>query len=281
MKKLLIVDGSNLLFQMFFGMPARIVNNDGKAIHGTLGFTGALLKIIRKVKPEHVLVIFDGEHDNQRTAVDSDYKANRPDYSQVNQEDSPFSQLPDIMNALDHLGIRYFETLDCESDDLIAGFALTYGTDMDIVISSFDSDFFQLITDRVSILRYRGEKTLICDINYLWEKFEIRPGQYADFKSLTGDSSDNIRGVDKVGPKTAAALLRQFGSLEKIIENYPEIAKPSIRTSVMQNVKRLQANYTLIKLQADHDLPYSLSQLEWMDSGKTTGQVLRGIGLQP
>ena len=281
MKKLLIIDGSNLLFQMFFGMPARIVNKAGTAIHGTLGFVGALLKILRMVEPTHTVVVFDGEHENPRSEIDSDYKANRPDFSQVNRADSPFSQLPDIMNALDHLGIRYFETLDCETDDLIAGFALTYGTDMDIVISSFDSDFFQLITDRVSVLRYRGEKTLICDSNYLWEKFKIRPDQYADFKSLTGDSSDNIRGVDKVGPKTAAALLRQFGSLEKIIENYPEIAKPSIRTSVMQNVKRLQANYTLIKLQADHDLPYSLSQLEWMDSGKTTGQVLRGIGLQP
>lgn len=281
MKKLLIIDGSNLLFQMFFGMPARIVNKAGTAIHGTLGFVGALLKILRMVEPTHTVVVFDGEHENPRSEIDSDYKANRPDFSQVNREDSPFSQLPDIMNALDHLGIRYFETLDCESDDLIAGFALTYGTDMDIVISSFDSDFFQLITDRVSVLRYRGDKTLICDSNYLWEKFEIRPDQYADYKSLTGDSSDNIRGVDKVGPKTAAALLRQFGSLKKIIENFPEIAKPSIRTSVMQNVKRLQANYTLIKLQADHDLPYSLSQLEWMDSGKTTGQVLRGIGLQP
>ncbi|MCH5255604.1 MAG: flap endonuclease, partial [Lachnospiraceae bacterium] len=67
MKKLLLVDGSNLLFQMFFGMPARIVNEQGKAIQGTLGFVGALLKIIRRISPTHIAVLFDGEHENDRS----------------------------------------------------------------------------------------------------------------------------------------------------------------------------------------------------------------------
>ena len=280
MDKLLIVDGSNLLFQMFFGMPARIVNKDGKAIHGTLGFVGALLKIIRRVEPNHVVVLFDGEHENQRTKLDSDYKANRPDYSQLSEEDSPFSQLPDIYAALDHLGIRHTETADCETDDLIAGYALTYGFDMDIVISSFDSDFFQLITNRVSVLRYRGEKTVICDCAYIKEKLNILPDQYADFKSMTGDTSDNIRGAEKIGPKTAAALLQQFGTLENILENHELISKPSIRSSISENTDRLRTNYALIRLNATHALPFSLPQLQWHYSGQTTGQVLRELGIQ-
>ena len=78
MDKLLLVDGSNLLFQMFFGMPARIFNRNKKAVHGTIGFVGALLKIMRFVKPTHVAVLFDGEHENARAALDCDYKANRP-----------------------------------------------------------------------------------------------------------------------------------------------------------------------------------------------------------
>ncbi|MCM1262701.1 MAG: hypothetical protein NC313_08255 [Butyrivibrio sp.] len=122
MDKLLIVDGSNLLFQMFFGMPARIINNDGKAIQGTLGFTGALIKIIRKVKPTHILVVFDGEHENSRCEIDADYKANRIDYSIVNEEENPFSQLPDIYKILDYLGISYIETDDCEADDMITSY---------------------------------------------------------------------------------------------------------------------------------------------------------------
>ena len=101
LKKLLIVDGSNLLFQMFFGMPARIVNEQGKAIQGTLGFVGALLKIIRKTVPTHIAVLFDGKHENDRSVLNSDYKANRVDYSKTSEEKTPFSQLPNIYAAHD------------------------------------------------------------------------------------------------------------------------------------------------------------------------------------
>ncbi len=173
MNRLLIVDGSNLLFQMFFGMPARIVNEQGKAIQGTLGFVGALLKIIRKTEPTHIAVLFDGEHENDRSILDSDYKANRVDYSEAPEEETPFSQLPDVYAALDYLGIKHTETITCETDDVIAGYAFTYGQDNEIVISSFDSDFFQLITDKVSVLRYRGDNTVICTPEYIKEKCSI------------------------------------------------------------------------------------------------------------
>ena len=106
MNKLLLVDGSNLLFQMFFGMPARILNRSGKAIHGTIGFVGALLKIIRMTNPTHIAVLFDGEHENERKTLNGDYKANRIDYSEVPEAENPFSQLPDIYAALDRLGVK-------------------------------------------------------------------------------------------------------------------------------------------------------------------------------
>lgn len=206
MNRLLLGDGSNLLFQMFFGMPARIVNGSGKAIQGTLGLVGALLKIIRMTEPTHIAVLFDGEHENDRSVLNSDYKANRVDYSEVPEDENPFSQLPDVYAALDYLGIDHVETTVCEADDLIAGYALAYGQEDEIVISSFDSDFFQLITDKVSVLRYRGDKTVICTSDYIKNKFGIEPARYADFKSLTGDTADNIKGADKVGLKTAALL---------------------------------------------------------------------------
>lgn len=173
MNRFLIVDGSNLLFQMFFGMPARIVNDQGKAIFGTLGFVGALLKIIRKVSPTHIVVLFDGQHENERSGLDPDYKADRIDYSEVPEEENPFSQIDDVYAALDFMGIRHAETTNCETDDMIAAYALVFGKENEIVISSFDSDFFQLITNQVSVLRYRGEKTVICTPEYIKEKFGI------------------------------------------------------------------------------------------------------------
>jgi DNA polymerase-1 len=280
MNKLLIVDGSNLLFQMFFGMPARIVNEQGKAIQGTLGFVGALLKIIRKTNPTHIVVLFDGEHENERAALNSDYKANRVDYSETPEEETPFSQLPDVYAALDYLGIKHTETTTCETDDLISAYALTYGQDNEIVISSFDSDFFQLITDKVSVLRYRGDKTVICTAEYIKEKFGITPTQYAEFKSLTGDTSDNIKGADKVGSKTAALLLNEFGTLENILVNADSIKKPSIKESIIRNTEKLRTNYKIIKLNNSAPLPFDISELVYNFTGITTTEVLKGVGLK-
>lgn len=279
MNRFLIVDGSNLLFQMFFGMPARIVNNEGKAIQGVLGFVGALLKIIRKVEPTHIVAVFDGEHEKSRTSLNPAYKANRIDYSELSEEETPFSQLNDVYAALTYLGIKYTETTFCEADDMIAAYALSFGQEIEIIISSFDSDFFQLITDKVSVLRYRGKNTVICTPEYMQERFGIAPEQYADFKSLTGDASDNIKGADKVGIKTAALLLNEFGTLENILASAEHIKKPSIRESIIRNTEKLEMNYRLIKLDNIMPLPFSLQELAYSYTGVTTTEVLKGIGL--
>lgn len=279
MNRLLIVDGSNLLFQMFFGMPARIANEQGKAIQGTLGFVGALLKIIRKTEPTHIAVFFDGEHENIRATLDSAYKANRVDYSEMPEENNPFSQLPDVYAALDYLGIKHAETCSCETDDWIAGYAFTYGQENEIVISSFDSDFFQLVTDHVSVLRYRGDNTVICTPEYINKKFGIVPCQYADFKSLMGDASDHIKGADRVGPKTAALLLNEFGTLENILANAADIKKPSIQESITRNSEKLRTNYMLIKLDNATPLPFVMDELRYIFPETTTKEVLKGIRL--
>ena len=279
MAKLLLIDGSNLLFQMFFGMPARIFGADGRAIQGTLGFVGALLKIIRMVSPTHVLVVFDGEHENARADLDEAYKANRPDLSAVSEEENPYSQLGDIYRALDYLQIKYFETTDCEADDVIAGYALTL-KNTETVISSFDSDLFQLLSEHVFVLRYRGKNTVIYTPALFCEKLGISPARYADFKSLTGDTADNIKGAEKVGKKTAAQLIRKFGSLEAVLQNAEQIEKPSVRRSITESKERLRRNYQLIKLENAAKLPFSLEDLRFEDSGLTTTEVLRGIHLK-
>lgn len=280
MEKLLLVDGSNLLFQMFYGMPARILNSEGKPIHGTLGFVGALLKITRRIQPTAVAVLFDGECHNDRTDIDENYKANREDFSQMEEEDTPFSQMPDVYRALDYLGICHKETTDCETDDWIAAYCRKYGEMTQIVIASQDSDFFQLITENVTILRYRGDHSVLCDAAYIRKKLDITPSQYADFKSLTGDTADNIKGAEKVGPKTAAWLLQEFGDLESIIARAGQITKPSIRASVTQNAERLRRNYQLIHLAGEVEIPFTLERLHYVDDGVTTTQVLTVIGVK-
>ncbi len=280
MDKILVVDGMNLLFQMFYGMPARIVNGQGRPIHGTLGFVGALLKIIRMVQPTHAAVLFDGECGSSRAELDAAYKANRPDYSQMPEEETPFCQLPDVYAALDYMGICHCETRDCEADDWLAGYARQYGGDREMVLASFDSDLFQLIGEHVRILRYRGDKTVMCDCAWLRERYGVTPEQYAAFKALTGDSADNIRGVRGVGPKTAAWLLQSFGDLESLLTNADKITRPAVRAAVMESIPRIQTNALLIRLNGEQQLPFTLSQMEYSDNGLTSTGVLTAVGLR-
>ena len=171
MDRFLIVDGMNLLFQMFYGMPSRIMGKHGKSVHGTLGFVGALIKTARRILPTHLVVIFDGEHHNPRTDLDPEYKANRPDWSAMPEDELPFSSLPDVYAALDYLGIKHFETTDTECDDVIAAYVKKYSESTDVTVMSQDSDFFQLIGENVRVLRYRGDASVLCDSEYVKQKY--------------------------------------------------------------------------------------------------------------
>lgn len=279
MDKLLIVDGHNLLFQMFYGMPARIVSKDGKPIHGVVGFVGALLKIIKMTSPTHLVVLFDGEHENFRAALNPDYKKNRIDYSDVEERDNPFSQLPYIYQALETLKIAYFEENEYEVDDVIASYVHKYIEQAEIIISSFDSDYFQLVNDNVSVLRYRGKNTTICDKAYILDRYGILPEFYADFKSLTGDASDNIKGAEAIGNKTAMKLICEFGGIEELISNSARISRERIRNSVIKNERRIRSNYQLIKLKDIGKIPFLLNDLGYSDCNLTTNGVLDRIGL--
>ena len=276
----MLIDGHCLLFQMFYGMPARILGKHGKPIQGTLGFVGALRKMLANTQPTHVAVIFDGEVHNPRTDLDADYKANREDYSQMCEEDIPFSQLPDIYHALDFMCIAHTETADCETDDVLAAYAQAYGKDCEIILGSQDSDFFQLITKNVSVLRYRGDKSVMCNHAYIREKFGIEPARYAFFKSLTGDCSDNIKGIPGVGPKTAAALVNQFGTPENLLRNANQIKQPKLRESVLQNADRLSLNLKLITLDGNATMPFLSEQMKYHGCAFTTNEILQAIGIK-
>lgn len=278
MKRLLIVDGHNLLFQMFFGMPSRIIGSKGVAIQGVIGFVGAINRLLDTYHPTHLCVMFDGERHNPRKDILEDYKANRIDYSEVPEEENPFTQLPLVYEALDYMGIKHTETTVCETDDVIASFACKYGKDSEVLISSFDSDYFQLINENVKVIRYRGKCSVLCDEKYINEKYGISPSLYLDYKCLVGDSSDNIPGIRGIGPKTAAKLVNTFGSLESIIDRCEEIESEKIRLAIKEGEEILKRNMTLIALGGDADIPFTLDEVEFNNPYIRTMEVIRGIG---
>ncbi len=278
MNRLLIVDGHNLLFQMFFGMPSRIIGAKGQAIQGVIGFVGAINRIADTYQPTHLLVMFDGEKHNPRKDMLEEYKANRIDYSEVPEEENPFSQLPLVYEALDYMGIKHTETTVCETDDVIAAYAVKYGEEDEVIISSFDSDYFQLINEKVKVLRYRGASSIFCDEEYIKGKYGIPPSLYLDYKCLVGDTSDNISGIRGVGPKTAAKLVNAFGNLDSILERSAEIGSEKIRNAIQGGIDVLKRNMALISLNGDAELPFTLEEIEFINPHIRTMDVIRGIG---
>ena len=281
MKRLLIVDGMNLHFQMFFGMPNKFYNKDKVGIWGVIGFVGALNKLINMTDPTHIAIIFDGEGHNPRCDLLEEYKANRPDYSEMGEEENPFIQLPLVYRAIEAMGIPYSEVHGCECDDVIATYAKRYSSEYQVVISSFDSDYFQLISDNVRVIRYRGLSSVICDREYVRDRYGIEPEYYADWKSLVGDTADNIKGVRGIGPKTATKLISTFGTLAEILENIDKIDPAKIRNSINESKEILLRNYSLIRLEAGDVLPFEIDEMEYRKTRMKTMQVLEKIGLLP
>ena len=160
MKKLLLVDGHNLLFRMFFGMPFPFYNDNNVNITGTVGFVGTVVKMIKYLNVDECLVVFDGES-SRSVREDVDYKANRPDYGTLSDEENPFTQLTFIKAVLDYLNIKWIETERIECDDYIAIISKKY--DGEVFISSTDTDFYQLINGSVKVIKFQGKNTEFFD----------------------------------------------------------------------------------------------------------------------
>lgn len=273
MERLFLVDGHNLLFRMFYGMPP-ISAEGGTFLHAVVGCMGALLRSIRILSPTRMLVVFDTPDNGDRRVLCSDYKANRPDYSAMAPEDCPFTQLPLLCRTLSHSGIPYAEIHGCEADDAIAAYAKQTPDDWNVVICSTDRDYFQLIDQRVSVFLYKGSDSTLVTPETVFERYGIYPDKFADFKCLVGDHSDNITGVAGIGPKRAAVLLNRFGDLAGICAHIDEVPYPSIRKTLQASSSLLERNRALIALSGDVPLPvdplalaidaHSLSRLSHM-----------------
>lgn len=283
MEKLLLVDGHNLLFQMFYGMPNKIYGKDGNSYHGVFGFIGGLLKSVNMISPNKLLIIFDGENNGNRKIINNNYKANRIDYTQVPIEENPFSQYEGIKKALDYMNIMYYETNGYETDDLIASYVYKYHEKMKIIIQSSDTDFLQLVNTNVCLFRYRGKNSLKYTKTEVVNKYGVTPDKIAQLKSLVGDNSDNLKGVCKVGVKTAAKLLNKFNSIDEIYHNIDNIKSNCIRENLIKAKELVYQNYSLISLEESKSipLPYKIEDLTCNldDHNYKTLDILREINI--
>jgi len=280
MSHLLLIDGHNLLFKMFYGMP-EIFGRDGQKVQAVVGFAGAMRKVVSLCRPSHMLVLFDSEDCGDRRTDCPEYKANRPDYSAMAPEDCPFTKLPYIYRLLQEMHIPYAEIHGCEVDDVIAAYALRCSAEGWYVnIMSTDRDYYQLIRDNISVLLYHGFDSVSVTAETVFAKYGVYPDRFADHKCLVGDKSDNITGVAGIGNKRAASLLNQYGSLEEILAHVEAITPPKIREALRDSGALLARNRRLILLDGSAPLPYepdTLAAPRFVHDGQP---ILQELGVQ-
>lgn len=248
MRKVVLIDGHNLLFRMFYGIPSSIKNSKGKEIRGLVGFIGSLKKIVEEFKPYSLVVIFDSETSrNDNLNIDNDYKANRIDYNNVIEEENPFSQLPLIKKALDYLNIANIEVENYEADDYIA--SIVANNEYKYIIVSTDSDFIQLVNSNVNLYVPRGKNSILYDETEVFRKYHVEPNKYVAFKSLVGDKSDNIKGINGIGSKTAAKILK-YDNIEEFILHNPDSKYSEM---LINNNKIIEKNISLINMNKSLD----------------------------
>lgn len=277
MKKLLIIDGSSLLFQSFYGMPNQIKNKDGKRVEAVICFVGILQKTIKAISPDKLLIVFDGENDLVRREVDVDYKSNRIDYTVLDSEDTPFPQLEIIKQVLTQINYSWVETTDCEADDLIASVVNDYKDDMSIVVSTMDKDFYQLVCDNVSVFTYRGKLSTLWTDTTIKNKYGFDAKYFGVYKSLVGDSSDNIKGVSGIGSVTATNLISNYGDIDNIYTHIADI-KEKIRVLLEANKTKVYQNYKIIDLTTISGL-YTINDCDYNKIDKTSTQLLKECGV--
>jgi 5'-3' exonuclease len=212
---LLLCDSHHLAFRSHYGFPARITSRDKQRdLTCIFGFFALLRAGIRDnlSRPAEILAVFDGENGTaKRKAVDPGYKANRPEGTPA-----PIKSLAEIKRGLDACGIRWIEIGDEEADDVIAALA-AHADGRPIVIMSGDKDYYQLLSEHVSILNTarRAGQRIIGPVD-IKARYGITASQWCDFRALAGDPSDGLPGIRGIGSKTAAALLEGGTGLEKL-----------------------------------------------------------------
>ncbi len=252
-KKVCLVDGSGYIFRAFYALPS-MTNPQGVPVNAVYGFTNMFMKLTSQIKCDYSLVLFDAKRQNFRNNIFPDYKGTR---KEIPEELIPQFEL--IRNAVTALNLNYLEMEGYEADDLIATYteeALKKG--YEVVVVSADKDLMQLIRPGVELFDPMKDKFFTPED--VKEKFGVLPDKVIDVQALSGDSIDNVPGVPGIGPKTAAELVNQFGSLEGVLEHAAEIKQNKRRETLLANIENARISKQLVELKKDVPVEHPLEE---------------------
>ena len=252
-KKIVLVDGSSYLYRAFHAMP-NLANSQGDSTGAVYGIVNMLRRLMREQDTPHFVVVFDAPGKTFRDRLYSEYKANRPP-----MPDELRSQIDQVHAVIEAMGLPLLSIPDVEADDVIGTLAKAApSAGMDAFIVSGDKDLAQLVGP--GVVMCDSMKNVVYDEKGVEEKFGVPPDRIIDFLALVGDTSDNIPGVPKVGPKTASRWLMEYGSLDTLVANADSI-KGKVGENLRGSLDQLALSRQLATIKCDVPLEKELEAL--------------------
>lgn len=259
MKHLVVIDGHHLMYRAFYAIPKTLKTKNGELTNAVYGVASMLISMLKMEEPDAMVFCFDKGEDTFRHQENATYKEGRAE-----TPDEFYTQIPRIMEMIDAFGIKYVSDGKYEADDFLGAYACAAEKQgMRVTIVTGDRDAFQLATKNVHVSiphkgymqpEYLGPEQILA-------KYGVRPDQIASYKGLIGDASDNLPGVQGIGPKTAAVLLQKYDTLKGVYEHLEDI-KPTIRAKLEKDKDKAFFCEHMATLVCDLPLPESLEALQ-------------------
>jgi DNA polymerase-1 len=251
---LILVDGSSYLFRAFHAMPP-LTNGEGHPTGAIFGVINMIGKLLEQYQPEHIAIIFDAKGKTFRNDMYADYKAHRPP-----MPDDLRVQIEPIHQIVKALGLPLLVIEGVEADDVMGTLAhQATQHKMEALLSTGDKDMAQLVNEHITLINTMND-TLMTPETVL-EKFGVKPAQMIDYLALVGDTADNIPGIPKCGPKTAAKWLQAFGNIDNLVGNAPMITG-KIGEYLRANLEQLALSRQLTTIRLDCDLPVKAEDIK-------------------
>src|SRR5215472_4135337 len=251
---LVLVDGSSYVYRAFHALPP-LSNSRGEPTGALLGVLNMLQKFLKDFHPQRIAVVFDAPGRTFRDELFAEYKAQRPA-----MPDDLRAQVAPLLEIIQAQGLPLLRVPGVEADDVIGTLARrAAAAGEQVLISTGDKDMAQLVDGSITLINTMTNTVL--DRDGVKLKFDVYPEQIIDYLALIGDSSDNIPGIDKVGPKTGARLLHQYGSVEKLIAHVAEVPG-KVGENLRLGLATLELSQRLATIRTDLELPVSLEDLK-------------------
>lgn len=250
-----MIDGHSILNRAFYGLPD-LTNTEGLHTNAVYGFLNIMFKILEEEKPDYLAVAFDVHAPTFRHELYTEYKGTRKAMPEELRE-----QVPVMKEVLHAMNVITVEQSGLEADDILGTLAKRAERDnIEVSLVSGDRDLLQIATDHIKIRIPKTKRNGTEIEDYYAEDvlaaYQVTPEQFIDVKALMGDTADNIPGVPKVGEKTATALIVEYGSIDNLYSHIEEVAKKSVRESLMENRELAYLSRTLAVIKVDCDITF-------------------------